>query len=137
MGVSNYIIMKVTVLFSKPGGPPQELHFDDKRDEGSGEGEGELLSAIIALQDNTQLDIKGDNRKRLTYSIPQMSMFLFSGNCKHGGSSYTQFNVRLHMYLWPKQSLNNSNANVANVILVNRPCTLVSIARKGKCLANH
>jgi hypothetical protein len=115
---------RVNVLFSKPGGPPQELHFDDKRDKGSGEVEGELLSAIVALQDNTRLDIEGDNRKRLTYSIPPTSMFLFSGNCKHGGSLYTRFNVRLHLYLWPKQSLNNNNANVENVILVNRPCPL-------------
>jgi hypothetical protein len=72
---SSYVVTKVTLLFSKPGGPPQEMHCDDGRDDRAMEETGEMLSAIVALQDNTRLDVEGDNGKRLTYSIPQTSMF--------------------------------------------------------------
>jgi hypothetical protein len=99
-----YVVTRVSLLFSRPGGLPQQLHVDDKRDDIAIAKEGEMLSAIVALQDFMRLDIQSHNGKRLTYSIPATSMLLFSGTCKHGGSSYNRFNVRLHMYLLPQQT---------------------------------
>ena len=119
-----YAVTRVTLLFSKPGGLPQQLHIDDSRDDLTMANEGEMLSAIVALQDCTRLDIEGDNGKRLTYSIPPTSMFLFSGICKHGGSSYNRFNVRLHMYMFPTQTAGDTERNIDNVIVVNCPCPI-------------
>ena len=118
--VSQYCVTKVTILYSKPGGTPQTLHVDDQRTDMTRMEEGEMLSAIVGLQEGTRLDIAGDDGERLTYSIPPKSMFLFSGLCKHGGSSYIRHNVRLHMYLLPKQFSTNAD----NVIVVNKPCPL-------------
>mmetsp|Transcript_14527 Transcript_14527/g.27341 ORF Transcript_14527/g.27341 Transcript_14527/m.27341 type:complete len:160 (-) Transcript_14527:3186-3665(-) len=94
-----------------------------------------MLSAIVALQDGTHLDIAGDDGQRLTYSIPPTSMFVFSGTCKHGGSSYIRHNVRLHLYLLPKHSVGSANSSLENVIVVNKPCPLEGCkhSKEGEC----
>ena len=118
---SYYCVTKVGILLSRPGGAPQMLHIDDMRDSVAREEEGESLSVVLALQDGTLLDFDNGKGKRLTYSIPSTSMFLFSGTCYHGGSSYNRYNVRLHMYLFPRKSTTASDG-IENVIIVRKPC---------------
>ena len=48
-----YVTRKMSVLYSKPGGSPQGLHEDDWRSEDEILEQGEMLSAILALQDGT------------------------------------------------------------------------------------
>ena len=128
-----YCVTKVGVLYSRPGGRPQMLHFDDMREKQVIEEEGESLSVIVALQDGTLLDFAKGDGKRATYSIPSTSIFLFSGTCYHGGSTYNRHNVRLHMYLFPKRS-SLSSETIKNIIIVRKPCPVKGCkhAKKGE-----
>ena len=121
---SPYVVTRVTVMYSKPSGLPQKLHIDDNRNDTTIQEQGEMLSAIVALQQGTRLDIARDNGERLTYSIDPTSMFLFSGMCKHGGSGYIRHNVRLHMYLLPVKHTTGGALPIENVIIVNQPCPI-------------
>jgi hypothetical protein len=68
-----------------------------------GYSDGELLSVIFAMLDDTKLDICENHEDRKTYSIPSGSIFLFSGRCRHGGSSYATHNLRIHMFFAKNQ----------------------------------
>lgn len=98
-----YVSHKISIIYSRPFGEPQGIHQDDYRDVAAIEQEGEMISVIVALMDNTKLDIKNNNGERKTYSIPSGTMFLFSGSCEHGGSSYTVSNARLHIEFIPRK----------------------------------
>ena len=50
-------LMKILVLFSRPGSREQGLHVDDVRTEDVVRREGELLSVIVALMHDTKVDI--------------------------------------------------------------------------------
>ena len=62
-----YVTRKMSVLYSKPGGSPQGLHEDDWRNEDEILEQGEMLSAIVALQDGTLFDILG--KSKLVYHV--------------------------------------------------------------------
>lgn len=96
--ITGYSLYRITVLYSLPFGRAQGLHFDDHRNEDAQKKDGEMLSVLFALMDNTKLDICQHGEERKTYSIPAGTMFLFSGKCLHGGSSYSDHNIRLHMF---------------------------------------
>jgi len=95
--VTGYSVHKYSVMYSLSFGKPQGLHIDDVRTPEAIENEGEMLSAIFALQDNTRLDIANGAGERQTYAIPRGSMFLFSGTCIHGGTMFATNNARIHM----------------------------------------
>jgi hypothetical protein len=90
---------KFSVLYSEPGGNPQGLHIDDYRTKEEKKKFGEMLSAIVSIQDDTSIDVLGHNENsRMSIMIPKGFMFLFSGNLMHGGLAYATHNVRLHLY---------------------------------------
>jgi hypothetical protein len=82
-----YKPVKVSLLFSRAGGVVQGVHHDDYREHDDAGTNGEMLSAILSIMDNTKLDICNDRGERKTFQIPSGSMFLMSGHCVHGGSS--------------------------------------------------
>jgi hypothetical protein len=95
--VANYTLLKCSILYSLAFGEEQGLHIDDTRDSATIERDGEILSVLLALQDNTKLDIANDKGNRKTFAIASASMFLFSGTCLHGGSGFFTNNARIHM----------------------------------------
>lgn len=101
--VANYTLHKCSILYSLPHGPQQGLHIDDTRCNEDIDRQGELLSVVLALQDNTKLDIANDKGERQTFQIPFGSMFLFSGTCLHGGASYLSNNCRVHLMFAKKE----------------------------------
>jgi hypothetical protein len=111
-----YKPVKVSLLFSRAGGVVQGVHHDDYREHDDAGTNGEMLSAILSVMDNTKLDICNDRGERKTFQILSGSMFLMSGHCVHGGSSYSVSNVRLHVEFCPKSNNNNptndSNTNI-------------------------
>jgi hypothetical protein len=113
----SYVVNKISILYSRAFGQPQGIHQDDYRPSTVIEKEGEMLSAIVALMDNTKLDIKDDYGQRKTFGIPAGSMFLFSGSCEHGGSSYTIGNVRLHIEFVPKSNDPEQDIASSNIVL--------------------
>jgi hypothetical protein len=54
---SDYQLAKVGVLYSKAKGEPQGAHYDDYRSAGEVEEEGEMISVILPLMENTALDL--------------------------------------------------------------------------------
>jgi hypothetical protein len=112
-----YEPIKVSLIFSRAGGVQQGLHNDDYRHRDVIASNGEMLSGILSLMDNTKLDICNDFGERKTFQIPSGSMFLMSGKCIHGGSSYSVSNVRLHVEFCPKAN-NEDIANKADTNIV-------------------
>lgn len=112
-----YQPVKVSILFSRAGGVVQGLHHDDYREHDVADRNGEMLSAILSLMETTKLDICNDRGERKTFQIPSGSMFLMSGHCVHGGSSYSVSNVRLHVEFCPKSN-NNNSSNDTNTNIV-------------------
>jgi len=96
--VQGYVAYKISVLYSLPGGEQQGFHQDDARSEAVIAEEGAMLSVIVALQDNTKLDVRNASFERKTLSISKGLMFVFDGRLVHGGAAYTVHNVRLHIY---------------------------------------
>jgi len=93
----------MTVLYSRPNCTSQALHKDDNRTS----TEDFVMSAIVALEDWTKLDLaaKLSSTTRDTCHIPKGSFFLFSGSQVHAGSSYQYPNLRLHFYLHEDKSV--------------------------------
>ena len=95
-----------TVLFSTAGGENQDLHEDEVREL---EDESECMySAILALEKGSKLDFAkkvGGTRETL-YAVPG-TFFLFHGKQIHGGSSYSQSNLRLHFYIFKSEEVRN------------------------------
>ncbi len=107
-GIDNrFSVGKFSVLYSKLGGAPQGFHIDDfSKTKEEEEQFGEMLSAIVAIQDNTTIDVVGlDKKSRMSIMIPKGFMFLFGGYFLHGGSSYECHNVRLHFYFYRSCSI--------------------------------
>lgn len=113
---TTYEPVKVSILFSRAGGVVQGLHQDDYRSGDVVASHGEMVSAILSLMDNTKLDICNDRGERKTFQIPSSCMFLMSGHCVHGGSSYSVSNVRLHVEFCPTSDdtihTNDKNNNI-------------------------
>lgn len=98
------MIADMTILYSRPGGVQQSLHKDENRFTVE---KGYVMSAIVATEAGTKLDL-GTNllsTERDTFNICQGSFFLFCGSQVHGGSSYSQPNVRIHFYLHEDQEI--------------------------------
>jgi hypothetical protein len=119
-----YVAQKVTVLFSRPRGPEQGLHFDDHRTNAEIENKGELLSVIVALMPNTKIDIGTVNNCRKTFGIPPGAMIIMNGNCLHGGSSYSSLNARLHFEFILGFAGNSTQSLVQNFIATRYRCPL-------------
>jgi hypothetical protein len=96
--VNGYVPAKVSFLYSLPYGKEQGLHQDDPRSDSIVASDGSLLSALIALQDGTKLDVRNGSFVRKTYTIPVGTMFVFDGKLVHGGATYPKHNLRLHIY---------------------------------------
>mmetsp|Transcript_1457 Transcript_1457/g.2666 ORF Transcript_1457/g.2666 Transcript_1457/m.2666 type:complete len:337 (-) Transcript_1457:82-1092(-) len=114
-GIDNrFSVGKFSVLYSKPGGTPQGLHIDDfSKTKEEEEQFGEMLSAIVAIQDNTTIDVfANDNKSRVTIMIPRGFMFLFGGNFWHGGSAYECHNARLHFYFYRTDAMANKKTRM-------------------------
>jgi hypothetical protein len=122
--VDGYVMAKLSILYSLSFGSAQGLHVDDIRIEEDIKKDGEHLSVIFALQDNTKLDIGMNEKMRKTYSIPSGSMFLFSGNCWHGGSVHLTNNARIHMLFVKKGSMRHGK--IENLIPVGFQCPVES-----------
>lgn len=118
--VSNYALYKCSILYSRPRGNEQGLHIDDIRTKQDIEKDGELLSVVVALQDDTKLDIANYEKTRQTYKIPVGSMFLFSGTCLHGGAKYHTANARVHLMFMKSNFVNDANRE--NAISLVFPC---------------
>ena len=113
----------ISVLYSRPFGEEQDLHFDDFRSNDVIEKEGPMINAIIALMKDTKVDIEGNDKERKTYSIPAGAMFLFSGTCVHGGSCYTVCNTRIYIEYLPTPP-DDSNPNLGNLIPTTETCPI-------------
>lgn len=118
-----YYPHNVSVLYSRPFGEEQQLHYDDFRSNDQIAKEGEMISAIVGLMKDTKLDIESDDKERKTYSIPAGAMFLFSGTCVHGGSSYTVCNTRIHIEFLPTAP-DESNPDIGNLIPTTETCPI-------------
>mmetsp|Transcript_10026 Transcript_10026/g.18798 ORF Transcript_10026/g.18798 Transcript_10026/m.18798 type:complete len:326 (+) Transcript_10026:119-1096(+) len=118
--VRNYVVHKCSILYSLPHGPQQGLHIDDIRSNEDIDRQGELLSVVLALQDNTKLDIANDKGERQTFQIPFGSMFLLSGTCLHGGASFLSNNCRVHLTFVKKEF--NKNIDKDNGISLVYTC---------------
>jgi hypothetical protein len=123
MWKKEYFPNNISVLYSRPFGDEQDLHFDDFRAIDVIEKEGPMITAIVGLLNDTKLDIEGNDKERKTYSIPAGAMFLFSGTCVHGGSSYTVCNTRIHIEFLPTPP-DDSNPSEANLIPTNETCPI-------------
>jgi hypothetical protein len=66
-----YLPQKISVLFSRPNGLEQGLHYDDGRDEDTINQQGEMLSVIVALMHNTTVDIATVNNGRRLSRFPK------------------------------------------------------------------
>ncbi len=119
-----YVAQKVSVLFSRPHGPEQGLHFDDHRTTATIEERGELLSALVALMPNTKIDIGTVNNGRKSFHIPSGAMILMSGRCLHGGSSYFSCNARLHFEFIPCTPGDTTQSIVQNSVATRYRCPL-------------
>lgn len=129
-----YVFNKVSIIYSRPFGQPQGIHHDDYRDTTVIEKEGEMLSVIVALMENTKLDIKDDYDQRKTFAIPAGSMFLFSGSCDHGGSSYNVGNVRLHIEFVPKSNNPEQDIVSSNIVPKRFICPVEHCTTHHDCL---
>lgn len=94
-----------TVLFSSAGGEIQDLHVDEIRRVSKNEA---IHSAIVALEPNgSMLDLSvsiNDHNQRYQVPIQFGFMILFHGFQSHGGSAYSQPNIRFHFYLHHEES---------------------------------
>jgi len=115
-----FSVGKFSVLYSKPGGAPQGFHIDDfSKTKEEQELFGEMLSAIVSIQDKTTIDVVGcDKKSRMSITIPKGFMFLFSGRFVHGGSAYECHNVRLHFYFYRSSSM--ADKEVKKMLLTNK-----------------
>lgn len=124
---NEYDVAKVSVLYSKANGQPQGGHYDDYRTKEKVEEEGEMLSVIVPLMDNTFMDIFNKDRRRIRVHIPKTMMLMFEGNVLHGGADYKEPNARLHLYFLRK------NGNLDNSVGVGELCPMVGCnARQSK-----
>jgi hypothetical protein len=94
----NFRVVNVNILYSKANGAPQGVHMDECRTRKEIEGEGEMISAIVPLMENTSLDIFNKDHRRNRITILPTMMIIFSGDLLHGGADYNEPNARLHMY---------------------------------------
>ena len=74
---------------------------------------------LVALQDNTTLDVFDDQEQHKLLALDTGDILLFRSDLVHAGSAYTEDNLRLHAYLdspfvkriknrtWYKKSLRN------------------------------
>jgi hypothetical protein len=74
---------------------------------------------LVALQDNTTLDVFDDQEQHKLLALDAGDILLFRSDLVHAGSAYTEDNLRLHAYLdspfvkriknrtWYKKSLRN------------------------------
>jgi hypothetical protein len=130
--VDGYVPVKLSFLYSLPLGKPQGLHQDDARSEAEIASDGSLISALIALQDGTKLDVRNGSLVRKTYMIPVGTMFVFDGKLVHGGLSYLCHNLRLHIYFRRNQNVGNSdndNNKDENIIAHTFRCPVESCSR--------
>jgi hypothetical protein len=109
--VNGYIATKISFLYSLPGGKPQGWHQDDARDEGKIVRAGSLISAIVALQNDTKLDVRNGSFERKTFVIPRGTMFIFDGKLVHGGAAYQAHNLRIHIYFEKQSEEGGSTGN--------------------------
>lgn len=119
-----YDVQKVSVLFSRPHGPEQGLHYDDYRETATINESKELLSVIVALMPGTMIDIGTVNNGRKTFPIPTGAMILMSGKCLHGGSAYSKSNARLHFEFSPRHQGNMKQSSVQNFVAARYRCPL-------------
>ncbi|RKP17671.1 hypothetical protein ROZALSC1DRAFT_23978, partial [Rozella allomycis CSF55] len=103
-----YRASEFVALLSLPGCPSQAVHrdyFDYKKSLMDHYGENYPIGAILALDDNTKLNvfkgspneisaIKKSNMKNI--DIAKGSIIFFSGFFPHSGSSYDNENMRVH-----------------------------------------
>jgi hypothetical protein len=93
---------------------------------------GSLISVIVALQNDTKLDVRNGNFERKTFIIPKQTMFVFDGQLLHGGSAYQAHNLRLHIYfmkLVENQNDCNENNETDNVIAHTYMCPVESCSK--------
>jgi hypothetical protein len=119
-----YDVQKVSVIFSRPHGPEQGLHYDDYRDTATINESGELLSVLVALMPGTMIDIGTVNNGRKTFPIPPDAMILMSGKCLHGGSAYSKCNARLHFEFIPRHQGNTKQSTIQNSVASRYRCPL-------------
>ena len=102
--VSNFVPNEKKNCFSSGCSPSP--HEDEVREL---EDESECMySAILASEKSAKLDFAkkvGSTRETL-YALPG-AFFLFHGKQIHGGSSYSQSNLRLHFYLFKSEAVRN------------------------------
>jgi hypothetical protein len=110
--VKGYVAHKVSILYSLPNGQPQGFHADDYRSDSIAARDGPFLSVMVALQNDTKLDLQKYSNERNTYSIPMGTMFVFDGKLMHGGSAYKTHNLRVHIYF--KYNGNDDEKKIVN-----------------------
>lgn len=122
---SGYVLTKLSVLCSLPGGQQQGIHTDDHRPPSQVESEGEMISVIFALQNDTKVDIEVNRPPhRQTFGFPSATILVFSGNLRHGGSAYNEVNIRLHMYFFPGDAAKHNKKE--NLIPLGLTCPVAS-----------
>lgn len=57
----DYAMLKLSVLYSIPGGRPQGFHVDDPRTTMEINEQGEMISVVFALQNDTKIMYLGSN----------------------------------------------------------------------------
>jgi hypothetical protein len=127
-------LIKISVLFSRPGGQEQGLHVNDVRMEEVVSRDGELLSVIIALMHDTNVNIRTVNNGRKSFYIPRGAMIVMGGNCLHSGSSYSKCKARLHLEFLPIPVSHRSSTEQVfhNTVGTRFTCPLVTCPIKTK-----
>jgi hypothetical protein len=106
-------VMVLVILRSDPGCLPQRAHTDYTDDAFKLVKDGNVpLACVIALMDNTYFDVWPEAIQCFNLSTEDTRVFhhrrlklnagdmlIFRGDLVHAGASFSEFNIRLHMYL--------------------------------------
>lgn len=110
-------VVNVNVLYSKANGKPQGAHMDECRTKQEIKEQGEMISAIVPLMENTSLDVFNKEHRRNRITISPTMMFVFGADLMHGGADYKVPNARLHMYF-----VRGGSKSLDNTVMIGDIC---------------
>ena len=96
-------VSEPTLILSQPNGAEQELHLDYPANE---EAKNNWF-IFVGIMDGSKLIIV-DNEKKITITYNKGDIVVMRGDVIHGGTSYSECNLRLHFYLdWNDRTITN------------------------------
>lgn len=103
-----HFVDAVTLLLAKDGAPRQGWHADFVTHGADAQlyklprySDGTVpypVSVMIAIEENTTLDVKKTSKPAQRISIPRLGVVVFRGDLRHAGSPYEMDHKRMHIY---------------------------------------